>query len=216
MKLSPSTTRRPPFAAKNVLESSCHRGGAGAGRAGDCDDRMLGPDCWFPLEVLNLASVRPPSPRAAHACRTAASEGNLRRFVAVSPRARDLLFRSEHEADALMQLLGLDLQPLAPGARRAAVFDQHLRSGWPSYSEELPSGRRRRSRDRAGTKHPAAHQSAMRLGHQRGDPAHVEVGRAGRSGPPPFVDISLHGRLPAAVRRVDRKLAGPPDRSSGG
>ena len=58
--------------------------------------------------------------------------------------------------------------------------------------------------------HPAPDQDPVSLGHERGDPAHVEVAaarslRAGET----LVDIARHGRLPEArVGGVDRELAG--------
>ena len=58
--------------------------------------------------------------------------------------------------------------------------------------------------------HPAAHEDAVHLRHQRGDPAHVEIATANaRLSRLALGHVAVHRRLPeAGVAGVDGKLAG--------
>ena len=97
-------------------------------------------------------------------------------------------------------------------ARAAGLLDQEARSGWPRTAGAggpACAGSLRVARIHEDA---AAHQDAVHLGDQRGDPAHVEVLAARRRSRRP--GIRRRSAAPAAprsaVRRVDRELAASP------
>ena len=85
------------LAPEDVLEGARHRGGAGAGRAGDRDDGMLVGHGW-PLDAESCQARNRP--------RSANSGARIRGAIVlavVALDALDLVARAEDEADALVQ-----------------------------------------------------------------------------------------------------------------
>ena len=87
------------LAAKDLLEGAHDRGRAGAGGAGDRDDRMLGRHGAVLLRSDVACVNRPRVPNSG------ASILELVVVAVIALDALDLVARAEHEADALVQLL---------------------------------------------------------------------------------------------------------------
>src|SRR5690606_3355361 len=136
----------------------------------------------------------------------AADEG----LVVIALDALDLFLRAEHEADALVQALGLHVEHRAHAGAGAPAGLLDQEADRVAFVEQAqPPGLGRVLAVARVEEHAAAHQDAVGLGHQRGDPAHVEVGaaRAGAAGQA-FVHVAAHGLLPEArVGGVDGELA---------
>ena len=105
-------------------------------------------------------------------------------------------------ADALMQRLRGDLEDAIPASARASsrLLDDKGDRICLVEQMRLPSLHRVLGVARI-QEHAAAHQDAVRLRDQRGDPAHVEIpaARAALSGQA-LVDVALDRRLPEAAR----------------
>jgi hypothetical protein len=110
-----------------------------------------------------------------------------------------------------VQGVGLDVhQPAAAGARAPARLLDEEGDGAGLVEQAQPACPCGVLAVARVQEDPAAHQDAVGLGHERGDPAHVEVmpARPGLARQA-FVHIALHGRLPeAAVGGIDRELGG--------
>src|SRR6185437_1239610 len=129
------------LAAKDLLESLAHRGSAGSGGAGDCDDRMArGHDLWPRSDVLGEKAARGEERRV---------ELELVVIPVIPLDALDLRARAEHEADALVQTLGPDIENgPEPGARAAARLLDEVADRIRLVEQPQPSrlGRTLRSR----------------------------------------------------------------------
>ncbi len=123
--------------------------------------------------------------------------------------ALDFLARSEHERDALVQRLRRHVEHRAATRARAParLLDQET-DGIRLVEQPQPSRLRRILAVARIEEDAAAHEDAVRLGHEGGDPAHVEVAPArSRRSREAFGDVAAHRRLPeAAVGRVDREF----------
>src|SRR6185295_12010280 len=132
-------------------------------------------------------------------------------LAVVALDALDFRARAEDEADALLQALGFERQNgLAARARASPrLFDQKA-DGVRCVKQAQPTGLREVPAIARIHEDTAAHENAMRLRHERGDPAHVEVAPARTRGARlTLTHIAADRSFPVArVRRVDRELGG--------
>ena len=202
-----------PLAPEDVLEGLHHRGGAGAGRAGDRDDGMSGRHGC-------RSGVR--SARSGRNSERSLNSGELNgwssplsysRVVALD--ALDLVARAEDHRHALVQRS----RHARPGCGRARCdaappacsIEHRHRVGLVQQAQP--------ARACSGPWCPrvhedaAAHQDAVHLGHHRGDPAHVEVARRARPSCRPGTrrrSACTGGSQKRAFDGVDRELAACP------
>src|SRR5271166_5653314 len=125
--------------------------------------------------------------------------------------ALDLLGRTKHERDALVQTVGNYVEHSLPsGARQATgLLDEEGHRVRLVEQPQLPR-LRRVFRVPGIEKHSSPGEDPVSLGHERGDPTHAEV-LTTRPGPTrqTLGDVALHRRLPEPlVRGVDREFAG--------
>src|SRR6185312_7197070 len=139
-----------------------------------------------------------------------------RRFVfetvvlaVVALDALDFRARAEHEADALLQTFRFDRQHrFAARARASARLLDEKPDRVRLVQQAQPAGCREVFAVAGIHEDAAAHQDAMRLRHERGDPAHVEVAPARTGGARlALIHIASDRSFPVArIRRVDREL----------